>query len=446
MARLRSRILWLKEGDANTKFFHMHARHRKRKNLVVRLRDDECILINHAEKAALVDQFFSNLIGRSEDRKRSIDLGALGLPTHNLADLDSPFTEQEVWGTIRTQESTCKAPGTDGQMGSLEDSIKCVGTWNIIKEDVLNAMSAIWSRNFANLHRLNTAYITMVPKRDGANQVTDFRPISVVHSFAKLVTKVLANRLAKRLNGMVSPIQSTFIQVRFIQDNFMLVQQTSRLLHQQNLATLLFKLDITKAFDSVSWPFLIEVMQQMGFGQLWRDHLWASWLFHHTSASQWMSKEKGYNTEEGLDRGIPFPQYCSFLQWMFWVFFSPKLKMLEFCSSCPEKRSYTESLFMPMMWPYSCTPLLLISPALLIFSTFLGMPLVCTTTPRNQMFILSDALKRSLWRSKIGCLVQLLPFPANTWAFLCPCTNYPNNSSCLWWKRLQIVSQAGRLI
>jgi len=52
-----------------------------------------------------------------------------------------------------------------------------------------------------------------------------------VHSFAKLVTKILANRLAKRLDGMVSPIQSAFTQGRFIQDNFMLVQQTSRLLH-----------------------------------------------------------------------------------------------------------------------------------------------------------------------------------------------------------------------
>lgn len=51
----------------------------------------------------------------------------------------------------------------------------------------------------------------------------------------------------------------------------MLVQQTSRLLHQQNKVSLLFKLDITKAFDSVSWPFFIEVMQQMGFGQIWRD-------------------------------------------------------------------------------------------------------------------------------------------------------------------------------
>lgn len=140
--------------------------------------------------------------------------------------------------------------------------------WSIIKGDVLNAMSAVWSRKFSNLSRLDITYITMIPKREGADQVKDFRPISRVHSFAKLVTKILANRLAKRLDGMVSPIQSAFTQGRFIQDNFMLVQQTSRLLHQQNLARLVSKLDITKAFDSVSWPFLIEVMQQMGFGQI----------------------------------------------------------------------------------------------------------------------------------------------------------------------------------
>jgi hypothetical protein len=41
MARLRSRISWLKEGDANTKLFHLHARHHKRKNFVARLVDGD---------------------------------------------------------------------------------------------------------------------------------------------------------------------------------------------------------------------------------------------------------------------------------------------------------------------------------------------------------------------------------------------------------------------
>jgi hypothetical protein len=73
--------------------------------------------------------------------------------------------------------------------------------------------------------------IILIPKVVGAEQVKDFKPISLVHSFAKLITKLLANWLAERLNEMVSPIQSAFIKGRFIQDNFMLVQQTTRFLH-----------------------------------------------------------------------------------------------------------------------------------------------------------------------------------------------------------------------
>jgi hypothetical protein len=98
--------------------------------------------------------------------------------------------------------------------------------------------------------------------------IRDFRPISLVHSFAKLITKILANRLAARLNELVSPIQSAFIKGRFIQDNFMLVQQTARYLHRQKQARILLKLDITKAFDSVSWPFMLQVPRNLGFGQI----------------------------------------------------------------------------------------------------------------------------------------------------------------------------------
>ncbi|ONM30676.1 hypothetical protein ZEAMMB73_Zm00001d040162 [Zea mays] len=138
-------------------------------------------------------------------------------------------------------------------------------TLNRIRENQLSDC------NFRNFGLLNSALITLLPKLEGAALVKDFRPISLIHSFAKLVTKMMANRLAGHLGAMVSPNQTAFIKKRFILDNFILVQRTARYLHQQRQARILFKLDISKAFDSVSWPFLIEVLRKMGFGQIWCD-------------------------------------------------------------------------------------------------------------------------------------------------------------------------------
>jgi hypothetical protein len=174
-----------------------------------------------------VDQFYDELLGRSINREHTINLQELGIPSHNLADLVLPFTEDEVWLTIK-KLPTDKAPGPDGLTGRFYKSC-----WSIIKKDIMTTISWVWSRKMVGLTPLNTAYITLLPKKEEAEEPKDFRPISLVHCFAKLLTKMLANRLASRLSQMVSPNQSAFIKGHFIQDNFMLVQQTARFLHQQ---------------------------------------------------------------------------------------------------------------------------------------------------------------------------------------------------------------------
>jgi hypothetical protein len=133
------------------------------------------------------------------------------------------------------------------------------------------AVSVVWRRDFRNFRLLNPAFITLLLKKGDANRVGDFRPISLVHSFAKLVTKVLANRLRGHLDQLVSKSQSAFIKGRFIKDNFMMVQQTAQFLHAQKQPRILLKLDISKTFDSVNWTFLLEVMERLGFGWIWRD-------------------------------------------------------------------------------------------------------------------------------------------------------------------------------
>jgi hypothetical protein len=219
---LRSRIGWIKEGDANTALFHASARYRKGKNFIATVISREGqTLTSHDDNAAEFADFYNGMLGTHENREATIDLEALGVPSHELANLDAPFSEDEVWETIKRLPSD-KAPGSDGFTGRFYKTC-----WPIIKTDVMAAISCVWARKFRNLRPLNSAFITLLPKLQPAQGVKDYRPISLVHSFAKLVTKFLANRLAGRLQEMVSLNQSAFIKKRFIQDNFMLVHHTA---------------------------------------------------------------------------------------------------------------------------------------------------------------------------------------------------------------------------
>uniref|UniRef100_A0A0A9B3W4 Reverse transcriptase domain-containing protein n=1 Tax=Arundo donax TaxID=35708 RepID=A0A0A9B3W4_ARUDO len=211
--------------------------------------------------------FFEDLIGNAGSRERSINLDMLQLQPQDLSDLDNPFMEVEVWQTIKDLPPD-KAPGPDGFTGRFYRSC-----WHIIKGDLMMALTALYNGDQRMLGMLNSAYLTLIPKKPDAIRVGDYRPISLVHSFAKLITKILANPLAPKLNELVSTNQSAFIQRRCIQDNFFLVQQTARFLHHQKDPRILLKLDISKAFDSVQWPFLLEVLSHLGFGDRWRNIL-----------------------------------------------------------------------------------------------------------------------------------------------------------------------------
>jgi hypothetical protein len=72
--------------------------------------------------------------------------------------------------------------------------------------------------------KINNAFVILLPKKQDACEVRDFRPISLVHGVAKLIAKTMSLRLAPILPTLVTPNQSAFIRGRSILDNYMLVQ------------------------------------------------------------------------------------------------------------------------------------------------------------------------------------------------------------------------------
>jgi hypothetical protein len=67
---------------------------------------------------------------------------------------------------------------------------------------------------------------------------------------------VLAQRLAPMLDELVHRSQSAFIMGRMIHDSFRFVQASAKALHAWRKPSLLLKVDIACAFNSITWPFL----------------------------------------------------------------------------------------------------------------------------------------------------------------------------------------------
>ena len=82
-----SRLLWLKEGDACTQFFHVYASGRCRKTHIVHLKVDGVLLSEHEDKAHAMDCFF-HLLCSSPDHGFSLNLYSLCVPAHDLGALE----------------------------------------------------------------------------------------------------------------------------------------------------------------------------------------------------------------------------------------------------------------------------------------------------------------------------------------------------------------------
>jgi hypothetical protein len=97
----------------------------------------------------------------------------------------------------------------------------------------------------------------LLRKKERAESIGDYRPISLVHSVAKIFSKILASRISPWLHEMVSSGQSAFIKKRWY--------SIAKELHRKKILTLFLKLDIVKAFNSVSWAYMFEVLEKWVF-------------------------------------------------------------------------------------------------------------------------------------------------------------------------------------
>nr|GEV99269.1 putative RNA-directed DNA polymerase, eukaryota, reverse transcriptase zinc-binding domain protein [Tanacetum cinerariifolium] len=263
----KAKIRWDIEGDENSKYFHAII-NKKRANLLVKgvMVDNEWIVDPDIVKQAFKDHFTDRFQDPGLSKGSVNFIFPNRLNSDQVSDLEIPIISDE----IRTTVWGCgvdKSPGPDGFTFEFFRKF-----WTVIGLDFCIAVKWFFDHEGFTVG-CNSSFVTLIPKVLDPKMVSDFRLISLIGSIYKVVTKILASRLSLVISSLISDVQSAFLPNRQILDGPFIINEVLSRCKIKKHKAMIFKVDFAKAYDSVRWDFLDEVLSSFGFGPKWRSGL-----------------------------------------------------------------------------------------------------------------------------------------------------------------------------
>lgn len=314
----QARIKWAVEGDENSAFFHGFIKNRICKSRINGLVIDNewCTIPGRIKQEA--QAHFARRFCEPIKRRPTFKCDGINrLQDEDRDKLVEPFTREEVLNAIKECDGS-RAPGPDGFNFNFIKRF-----WTLLEKDFMDLMHQFHSDGF--IHKgMSSSFITLIPKINDPNGLNDFRPISLLGCISKLISKILANRLRKVINHIVSDVQTGFIAGRNILDGPLIINEVMGWVKKSKKKTLLFKIDFEKAFDSINWEFVDTIMGYMNFSGKWR--MWIRGVLSSARASVLIngSPSKEFQYERGVRQGDPLSPFIFIIAMEAFTYFMSK--------------------------------------------------------------------------------------------------------------------------
>ena len=155
----------------------------------------------------------------------------------------------------------------------------------------------------------NASFIVLIPKVSNPQSLDEYRPVSLIGCMYKIVAKLLANRLKKVMPIIIDECQSAFIEGRHLLQSAVIANEVMEKANKSQKPCLVFKVDCEKAYDSISWDFLVYMLRRLGFCAKWIQ--WIMGCLKSVSVSVLVngSPSAEFSPQRGLRQGDPLTPF-----------------------------------------------------------------------------------------------------------------------------------------
>ncbi|XP_013589064.1 PREDICTED: uncharacterized protein LOC106297349 [Brassica oleracea var. oleracea] len=225
---------------------------------------DGSIVTNQSEVKAEAERFFSEFLNQSPDNYEGTSTEELQemmdfrCSVEDCRMLEKEVTEEEICRVLFDMPSN-KSPGPDGYPSEFFKI-----TWPILGQDFTVAVQSVFRYGFLP-KGVNSTILALVSTKTDSMEMRDYRPTACCNVLYKVVSKILANRLKLLLLRIITENQSAFIKGRLLMENVLLASELVKDYHKEDVSPrCVMKIDISKAFDSVQWAFVLQILEALG--------------------------------------------------------------------------------------------------------------------------------------------------------------------------------------
>ena len=153
---------------------------------------------------------------------------------------------------------------------------------------------------------MHQALISLLFKKEDPELLKNWRPISLLNTDYKIITKVLVNRVKPVMPTIIHPDQCCSVPGRSSEDNATLLRDVCDYLEvNERMACAFISIDQEKAFDYVDWDFLDRILGTMNFGPQFRSYIKS---IYHDIRSAIISNgyvSEFFHVQRGVRQGCP---------------------------------------------------------------------------------------------------------------------------------------------